>query len=217
MKQYVAAVAVLLLLAAVPVWAQPAPSFLGPTGLLFVPTADVVGMGEFNVGGAVARFDETDISWISGNVGLLPQLEVGATLVKPEHADSEAMLNAKYRLLKPALTATTLSVGMIDITDEVSRSAYAVLTHNVGAGLVLREGPFSNPRVHVGVGGGLFDGVFLGGEVTVGSKVDLIGEYDSHDFNFGARFPLSKSFELTAAVLDNFDDVGVGAAFTSPW
>ncbi len=218
MRRYVGLVAALVLLVAVPVWAQPAPSFLGPTGLLFVPTADVVGMGEVEAGAAVTRGDDdNDANWISANVGVLPQLEVGATRIGVEDADSEIVLNAKYRVLKPALTATTLSVGMVDITDQIDRSAYAVLSHDVGVGLVMRKGLFSRPRVHVGIGGGMLDGVFAAGEITYANKVDLIAEYDSHDVNVGARIPLSRGLNATVAALDGFDHLGVGVSFTSPW
>jgi hypothetical protein len=198
-------------------WAAPTPSFLGPTGLFLVPTADVVGMGEVSAGIALDRSGEDDVSWISVNAGVLPQLEIGATRQKFEGFEADTLLNVKYRLLKPALIATTLSVGMIDVTDQSERSAYAVLTHEVGAGIVMRRGLFSNPRLHVGVGGGELNGVFAGGEITFDGKVNLIAEYDSHDMNFGARVPLAKGFEATVAALENFNDLGVGVAFTSPW
>ena len=215
MRLYVV-VAVLLLLV-VPAWAQPAPTFEGPTGLIFVPTADVIGMGEFNVGGALAQLEGVDANWISANVGLLPQLEVGATRMKPEGGDAETMVNAKFRLAQPTLTATTISVGAIDITDQVDRSLYAVLSHDLSVVTMLGGEDFTNPRVHVGIGGGQLNGLFAGAQITYDDKVELMAEYDTEDINLGARLLLSKTFKATVAALNGFSDFGVGAAFTSAW
>jgi len=211
----VAVVLVCLIACGASAWADP--SLVGPTGLLRIPTAQSLGMLQWTAGASqVWAASGPDESYVYANVGLLPKLEIGATRQEFEDQEAETVLNAKYRFLGlPG--QITLAAGIIDITDQLDQSAYAVVSHELGAGLVSPHGQFTMPVLHVGVGGGRFDGLFGGMSVTVGGKADVMAEYDGQEFNFGARFPLVPKVSVTAAALDTFDDFSLGVAAHSPW
>ena len=192
-------------------------SLVGPTGLLRIPTADTLGMLQWNAGATqVWAGSGPDESYVYANIGLLPKLEIGATRLEFEDSEAETILNAKYRFLGlPG--QITLAAGIIDITDQIDQSAYAVVSHELGAGLVSPQGQFTMPVLHVGIGSGSFDGLFGGLSVTVGGKADVMAEYDGQEFNFGARFPLIPKVSVTAATLDGLDDFSLGVSAHSPW
>ena len=193
------------------------PSLVGPTGLLRVPTADALGMLQWNAGAAMIwASGGPDESNIHANVGLLPRLEVGASRSELEDLAPETLFNAKYVFLKlPG--EVSLAGGAIDLTDQIDLSAYAVLSHQLGAGVISPQGALTMPRLHVGVGGGRFDGLFGGISVVVATKADVMAEYDGQDFNLGVRLPLIPRVELTAAAIDTFSDFGLGLSVGSPW
>lgn len=208
----------LALALAFPVAAAAAPSLLGPTGLMLIPSADTLGMTRWNVSIAGTWADgEPNATIISANVGLLPGLEAGFARAEPEDAEAETLLNAKVRVLQPPVGRITVSAGMIDITDQVDRSAYVVLSHTLGAGVLTRVGPVTLPQIHVGVGGGRLDGLFAGVTTTVGSRIGLMAEYDSEDINLGARIALAANLEGTVAILDGMESVAAQLSFSSPW
>jgi len=215
-RRFLVAVALVALLAGgASAWADP--SLVGPTGLLRIPTADTLGMLQWNAGATqVWAGSGPDESYVYANIGLLPKLEIGATRLEFEDSEAETILNAKYRFLGlPG--QITLAAGIIDITDQIDQSAYAVVSHELGAGLVSPQGQFTMPVLHVGIGSGSFDGLFGGLSVTVGGKADVMAEYDGQEFNFGARFPLIPKVSVTAATLDGLDDFSLGVSAHSPW
>ena len=212
----------LLLVAAVlitlPVVASASPSVFGPTGLVSIPTAEVVGMMHWSAGiTAVERDHSNDLTLICGNFGITPSLELGVTREKPEGHSAETLLNAKYRVLQPILGGTSLSIGAIDATDQLDSTPYVVLSHDIGAGYLFKEGELTSPQIHIGVGGGMLDGIFAGVSATVSDTVSLMAEYDSEDINIGVRFPLAPKLEGGVYAFDGLDDLGFGLNFSSPW
>jgi hypothetical protein len=194
------------------------PSLLGPTGLLRTPNADSLGMAQFAVGVTGISADEPgDQTLLYGTVGLLPGLELGVTRYDIEEAATETTVNAKLRVLGPLPGRVTVAVGVDDITDQLDRSAYVVASHTLGAGLLTRFGQVTSPQVHVGVGGGRFDGLFAGVSTTVGRRVGLLAEYDGEDVNIGVRLPVAPRVEGTVAALDGLEDLALGVSFSSPW
>ncbi len=197
-------------------WA--ASSLLGPTGLLKTPTADVLGMTEFTVGLTQVWADpHEDETLAYANVGVLPKLELGFTREDMEDERAESILNAKVRLLGPVPGEITVSGGVVDLTDEIDCSPYLVASHTLGAGLVTKFGEAAAPQLHIGLGGGRYDGLFGGVSTIVKRKVTLMAEYDGDDFNFGARMPVGPRLEATAAALDGMDDLAIGLQFSNPW
>jgi len=216
MRRLLLGVAVLaLIVGASGAWADS--SLLGPTGLVTIPTAETLGLLRWNVGGAnIWAGSGPDESVVYANIGLLPRLELGFSRLEAEDAEAETVLNAKLRVVgMPG--KITLAVGAFDLTDQIDRSVYAVVSHDLGAGILSPKGQFTKPQLHFGVGGGRFDGIFGGISVTVGGKADVMAEYDSENLNLGVRWPLVPKVAVTAAALDSFDDFSLGVALNSPW
>jgi len=217
MRRLATVVAVLAVVAAGPTAAWSSSSLLGPTGLLLTPTAEVLGMSQWNAGGALLADDAEDVTALYANVGLFKGLEVGASRVKPEGGGAETFVNAKFLLPQPIPLKLSLAVGVVDITDQVDSTPYVVFSHMIGGGLILQQGAFSSPQVHVGIGGGQLDGIFGGISAKLKDRIDVMAEYDGDDIKLGAKFPLSANVQVTAAALDGLDDFGVGVSLSSPW
>jgi hypothetical protein len=216
-KHWILGIAVTAMLA-LPIGGWAEPSLVGPTGLVTVPTAGVLGMGQWNVGATGVRVDEgEDESIFYGNVGLLPRLELGFARDKLQGSEAETLLSGKVQLLGPLPGRITLSAGMIDITDQIDRSGYVVASHTLGAGVLTPRGQFSAPQVHLGVGSGGLDGLFGGLSVTVNGRTDVMAEYDGEDVNVGVRWPVVSNVGVSIALLDGLEDLAAGLSFSSPW
>ena len=217
MRRFAVGIAVAVLVA-VPVGAWAGPSLLGPSGLVTIPTAEVLGMTTWNAGATALWMEEgADVNVLYANVGLLPRLEVGVARVDPDQGEAESVVNAKLSLARALPGKVSLAVGMSDITDQMDRSAYVVASHVLGAGLVMRRGMVTSPQVHVGIGGGRFDGLFGGVSATIDGRVTVMAEYDGDDVNIGATWPLAMNFAGTIAVLNGLEDFGAGLTLSSPW
>ncbi len=216
-------IVVVLGLAALPVGAWGSASLLGPTGLLLIPTADTLGMAQFNVGASWLTPDSVDETVLYADVGVLPGLEVGATQEKLEGVDAHTLLNAKFRLplgVAGAITAPlkfSVAVGAVDLTDEEVRSTYIVATHTLGAGLLPSVGPVSPPRLTLGYGSGRFNDSLFGGISFNYARSEVMAEYDGNKVNLGVKFPVAPKLEATVAGLDGVSDFAVGMQFCSPW
>ena len=210
-------VAMVCLILALSTGAWASASLLGPSGLLLIPTADSLGMAQWNVGGSILTEDGLDLNAVYANYGISNGFEIGAARVSPEHQDSETLLNVKYRLPQPVPVKLDWAVGMADITDQLDRTTYVVASHTFGAGLIPKNNLLSAPRLHLGIGNGQLDGLFGGVSATLGNHVDVMAEYDGSHLNLGARLPLAHHLDVTAAALDGLSDFGVGLTLSSPW
>jgi hypothetical protein len=103
-----------------------APTVQGPTGLMFVPTADVLPNGGFNF--ALHRRYETN--WLTFNTSLLDNLEFGVTVASGKNS-SDTRANVKFRLLEETRQGPALAVGVTDLADDRGRNAYVVLTKSL--------------------------------------------------------------------------------------
>jgi hypothetical protein len=189
-----------------PAGAVSGPSFNGYTGLLNVPTAYSLSLANYNAG---VYFDNHRTN-IVGNLGLLPGLEVGAASIKPEHAGAELTLNAKYELRGEGTIWPAIAVGVFDIADSFDVSPYMVASKSLTP--IGRE--LFNPMIHVGVGGGSFDGVFAGISADIAQKVTLMAEYDTEDVNIGARFWVSPNLSVSAGLFGGASELGAGIAYS---
>lgn len=203
---------VCLLLGGVPLIA--APSFLGPTGLLLTPTADALGEDDYNVAAFTLNLEEgADSNIYVANLGLAEGLEMGFARHSPEDASGETYLNAKYVFSPETDANPAIAAGVLDFTDEVDTTAYIVFSKALQRRYESGWGPITAPRLHFGVGGGQWDGIFGGLSTAVGDRLLLIAEYDGSDVNFGARLALGNSLRVHAAALDGFENVGLGISF----
>jgi len=191
-----------------------APSFLGYTGLLRVPTADALNEKDYNLAAFALNLEEgADSNVYAANLGVAKGLEVGFARVKPEEGSGETYLNAKYRFSAETAEQPAVAAGVADFTDEIDTTVYVVMSKAFGHGYQTSLGEITSPRFHVGVGGGMLSGVFGGVTAVVGDRLMLMVEYDSDDVNVGARLALTSEVRADVGFLDGFDDVGVGISY----
>lgn len=206
------------LLIAASVAAHARPSLVGPSGLIMIPTAEVLGMAQWNVGLATMQVEEgADENLLCANVGLIPNLEVGFTREDFKEGEAETLVNAKLALPLLLPGKISLAAGVVDLTDQVDRSVYVVASHTLGAGLVKVPGKMSMPQLHVGIGGGRFDGLFAGISAMVDRRVEVMAEFDGDDINFGGRWTVAPNLDATITALHGLEDFGLGLTLSSPW
>lgn len=208
------------------------PSFLGYTGLVIVPTADVLSQSEWNAGAFVLALDGPDMNAYCANLGIAPTVEVGFTKLKLD--DSEEViavdegdgfiivrtgdadgtfLNGKFQFLPETAAHPAIAAGVIDLTDEMETTVYAVASKSFGQCYRTAFGEITSPRFHAGVGGGLLSGIFGGVSAALGDRLFLMVEYDGDNFNAGARFSITEDWHAHFAGLDWFDDVAFGISY----
>jgi len=187
------------------------PSFRGYSGLINIPTADSLDTGDYNFAAFAVQADKgNDQTLLAANIGLLPGLEIGAASEKPEHGDSELLLNGKYRFQSEGLIRPELAVGIADLTDELDSTPYFVLSKSLRPPLQVLHHEILNPRVHLGIGGGRLDGAFAGVSAGIGNAATLMAEHDGTHLNAGVRFSIGPMLQIHAAALNDFDDFGLG-------
>jgi hypothetical protein len=204
---------VLLLALALAQSVTAAPSFLGFTGLLRVPTADTLNQNEFNLAWFNVDLTGGDENEYAANIGVRDGLEVGVLRSKVERGEGETMLNAKYRIRAETPTNAGLAVGVLDPTDEVESTVYAVASKVVSGRARVFDGEITNLRAHIGIGGGRLDGVFAGLSAVLGERLLLAAEYDTNDVNLGARLSLGYGIRAHAAWFNDLNDLGVGLSY----
>ncbi|MDI3280262.1 MAG: YjbH domain-containing protein [Bacillota bacterium] len=211
----VLALGVFLGLAAAPAGAEP--SVDGSTGLIFVPSADVLPSGNFSLGFHLVRSE----NYLSFNFGLVENLEIGADSVFVQGGRTATFLNAKYRFLPERKDAPALALG-VKALNENSRVLYLV------ASKALPE--LAGVRGHLGLGTG-DQGLFLGvskvlNPVSVRPSgkqsqwygglppTTLLAEFDGRQLNLGARLEVSPGLHLGAYLL-NLHDGMIGLSYTT--
>jgi hypothetical protein len=193
--------------------AMAAQSFFGYTGLIRTPTTDALSQGEFALGVYALNMDNgPDSTVYAGTVGLAKGLEAGYTRIKTQHVDGNDYFNAKYRFNPASNPQITAAVGVIDITDENDTTPYLVLSKSISTMEEPAFGEIDSLRVNLGVGGGGLDGIFGGVSAVLGKRLTLMGEYDTNDFNFGARLAITEQIRLHGAVMGG-SDVGLGLSW----
>ncbi|MGQ9525708.1 MAG: hypothetical protein ACUVTZ_12835 [Armatimonadota bacterium] len=150
-----------VLLCAVPVYAEPSAS--GYSGLILVPTADVVQAGQYAAGAFILNQRPGRYTTYLGQFGASRGLEVGLTSIRLRGGDRETVLNAKYQFQRERRGRAAIACGIYDPTDEVDSTAYFVASKTIRT----RGKAIQSLRVHVGAGGGLLDGVFAGVSVEL--------------------------------------------------
>ncbi len=195
--------------------AQAAPSLEGYTGLLLTPTADALDQGEYNVAFSTLNLEEGGNTSIwTGNYGSAAGTEIGVARIKLDHATAETVINGKYRIRGENGGAPALAVGVIDATDEIDTSVYLVMSKSLSKVIATHDKEITNPRLHVGIGGGgRLDGFFAGASVVLGDALTLMAEYDTRNVNLGARLAVGHGVRVQAGWIDGLDDFALGASF----
>jgi hypothetical protein len=206
--------ALLALVAAMPALATP--TLYGYSGLFIAPTADVLTNRNFSIALATTDKDDLDHGNWSVTVAAGGQVEAGFVRLRPGGpVNDETVIHGKV-LIRPATEGKpAFAAGIFDPTDELDSTVYVVASQETERFLGTARGKEAVLfRAHAGFGGGFIDGLFGGVEVSLGEKLDLIGEWVNNDFNAGGRLHFGP--DVTADVwFQNMDTLALGAAYTS--
>lgn len=183
-----------------------APSINGSTGLINIPTADVLHEGQYSLG----YYNLREGGAGSFSFNLSRNLEVGAAGFRFDNQTNDLRLNAKYALLPETILSPGLSIGIEDMADKNDRSSYAVVSKTLPFGF----------RIHGGYGQGRMDGMFYAIEKTVNPvsiltggnafpATTLIFERDSRHTNYGARMAIAAGLKVDAGWRDKNFYVGM--------
>jgi hypothetical protein len=167
------------------------PTIYGYSGLITAPTAETVKMA----GVALIGSSSKDVNTTGGCAGLIANWEISAARVGNKEAHT--LLNGKIGLLQEGLALPAIAVGVVDLSDEIGNSVYAVATKTITITKVATQTaglPFGPPQVSAGIASGkVLDGVFAGVVLPLSQKSRLMAEYANKkvNFGFGAQiFPL---------------------------
>lgn len=190
--------------------AAPAPSYLGPTGYILTPNAEVTPASCVNIGAhnfVIPTVSPSRVTSAHGNIGIGNRLELGYTRLTfhDQFTPNVNLANAKLAVLGPS-APVQLAGGVIDAFNDLFRTAYVVGQINVGEKLgKLKVIPKS---LTAGAGWGTgsvlspINGVFVNGGFSPVRQVELHGEWMNNTgmVNTGLRF--RPSGKLSGIVLD---------------
>jgi hypothetical protein len=180
------------------------PAFAGYSGLIIIPTSDIVPRGEFavtsQVDGSMA-VSTVDTYLLNTQVGITNNLEAGLDYDFSRTAERRALLNAKYRFWESSRADTALAFGVCSLDHHFEANPYLVGTHDFGmwrlhAG-VLGDGDALHP--FAGVESPERDGMQLVAEVTEGPE-----SYSA----VGLNFTITPQLSLLPAMLLKTDGNG---------
>ncbi|MGM0470899.1 MAG: hypothetical protein ACQEQI_01250 [Bacillota bacterium] len=183
----------------------------GYSGLIKVPTADVLAPNRATIG--YQHLDDSDLALF--NYGVYDNFELGLSNYWYDHSgkDDDLKLNAKVQLLAEDQNHPAVALGVMNEDLYVAAS---------------RDLNYRGLRGHIGIGDDKLDGLFVGvsktiNPVRISTKKDngfqmpvttLMVEYLDHDLNLGAKFKLNSQFDLNVAVED-MDDLSAGINFNT--
>ena len=188
------------------------PSQSGATGMIRIPTADALRLGQFSVG----YYGWQDHSRAVAAVGLPRGLELSAAVPWELGHSREALVNAKFNLNQEELLYPAVSLGIEDIEGNSRRSVYGVLSKTLPYGF----------RIHLGTGTGRFEGMFGGIEKVLNpTKIrqkqsgfpvtSVLVEMDGYKLNYGLRFRLVRGLRLDAGWQGQEERIYWGMTFTN--
>ena len=189
-----------------------APSMTGSTGMIRMPTADSMRLGQFSAG--YFYWNEHGSGVVA--VGLPRGVEVSAAVRRNAGDTDTAIYNVKFNLNQEALLYPAVAIGVEDIDGQERRSVYGVLSKALPYGF----------RIHIGTGTGRFEGMFASLEkvlnpVSIRKKhsgfpvTSLIVEMDGYKMNYAARMRLAKGLRLDTGWLGKEERVYCGLTFTN--
>ena len=206
---------------------QAAPSFRGYTGLIKIPSCDTLNKGWWNLGVMTENASDFNANDIFVNYGIVDNLEVGFNAFQRAGTSMDrggpssgkesrqTLINAKYRFLPETESRAGVAFGVTDVTNAIDTTPYGIISKSLVKGLTCFDGDILNVRGHIGIGGGQFDGVFVGLSTYVGTRLEAMFEWDSHDPNVGIRITPLTGLRLHVAWFDvgGRVDVGLGMSY----
>ena len=201
----------ILCAALLPAAVSAAPSMSGTTGLIRIPTADVLRPGQAAAGVYVWQ----DQSRAGVALGVMEKFEISAADSWRNTAQGPVLINAKVNFLPEGLLLPGVALGIEDADGRDRRSVYGVLSKALPFGL----------RIHIGTGTGRFDGMFGAVEKVLnpvsvkGGRAgfpvtSLMVEMDGQKMNYGLRLRLERGLRLDCGWMAQDEKVYFGLTYT---
>ncbi len=207
---------------------EPNPSWYGYTGLVRTPTALISTPQKITGGAHQVKSDGETSKVCAATVGLMPTLEIGAARIEDVLQDTpiptyatETVVNVKYEANIGGLfnnpMAPKMAIGIFDISDQVNRTNYLVLSRSIG----LAQGsasPLPQANVHIGYAKAerkpaTLDGIFGGIDFVAAQDMLAQIEYDGEDVNGALHYYPASWISLDAAMLNS--EFGYGFTINS--
>jgi len=207
---------------------EPNPSWYGYTGLVRTPTALISTPQKITGSAHQVEFDGDHHGVYGATVGLMPSLEIGAARVEDVLQDTpiptyatETVVNVKYEANIGGLfnnpVAPKMAIGIFDISDQINRTNYVVLSRSIG----LAQGsvsPLPQANVHIGYASAerepaALDGIFGGIDFVAAQDMLAQIEYDGEDINGALRYYPAPWISLDAGILNS--ELGYGFTINS--
>ncbi|MHB0997917.1 MAG: hypothetical protein ACYC27_01620 [Armatimonadota bacterium] len=217
-------VVMVLLMLCIPVLA--APSFLGGySGNIITPDAVILPQGTWEISyhDFMEVLGDNDLKAAGIIYGVTPNLEVGVSFI--DNSESDTAINGKYRLLAETATRPTIVVGVFDVASSVNfldpdPGLFVLASKNItSVASDIVDSPSRPLRLTLGLGTGVFNGLFAGLDWTLESRLSLMAEFfggelggDENFFNAGIRYAATDDIRLDAATID-FEDFAFGASY----
>ncbi len=195
--------------------ASAVPNYLGQTGLILIPTGDVLDERALE-----AHLQGTDDFVTFGAMfGIMNRVEIGVTALDidddtffTDRGNTRILANAKVSLLRERLALPAVAVGVVDAFDQLDRdpSWYVVASKGI---IAPTPTGLRGVRAHLGYGGGLYENQLFGGlETTIFPRITGIAEIAGGDVNLGARVDIIQGLRANVSLLD-FDSFGAGVSY----
>jgi hypothetical protein len=194
-----------------PALASASPSYLGPSGLIWIPDDQTTALNSFafsahfmdlkNRFGGLGLHDNT--SAFAADYSPFVGLEVGYTNFGTKGSNRSNFVNGKFRIVEQNYKQPiSVTAGVIDVLDDTSISGYAIVSHR----FLIRQGSKGRNQpslsLSAGYGGGLFENGFIaGGELHLTPQFSLIADTTQDRHNVGARFT-SMNLSLDFGLMD---------------
>jgi len=167
------------------------------SGLLIIPTADLVAPGEYSAG---LELDGTfaghgDEWWaLNAEFGVSPRLEAGLDLALTADADTRVFMDAKYLLMPDKERSPAVAAGICNVGSHLKAVPYLVASHDFGP-----------MRAHAGVasieGAGRW---FVGADRPLSERLSVLGDYTNGSDNaasIAGYYQVTERFGITAGVV----------------
>lgn len=205
-------------------------SYLSFTGNILTPNDNVLGPGDFSAD--YHAFDLTHSARSMGvAIGVTETLELGVARFDSDApgADIQTVISGKYALLRESISMPAVTVGVVDALGDLDPDGDPGLFIVVGKNLTpaatgLAGEPLPPIRGYAGFGTGIYEGFFVGADMSFSERGKIIAEYiskikvkDAIDnkslFNVGARLSLTNELSGDIALI-NVEDLAFGISYT---
>jgi len=188
-----------------------APSMSGSTGLVRIPTADVLRTGQASAGYYYWHDNGNGVLAL----GVAKEFEISASAPWRNGNPQAWSTNAKLNIFQETLLYPAVAIGIEDIDGRERRSVYGVISKDLPYGL----------RIHFGAGTGRFDGLFGAVEKVLNPTsvkkqgsgfpvTSLIVEMDGNKMNYGLRLRLVRGLRIDGGWMGQTEQMYMGITYT---